>query len=239
MKYHLKMAETIFNNDINRLVALSSNITDFITLSLLNKSFNKICNDKIILLSKFSDKDLFMLNNNIVTIKQYVDEYKKISYATHTATCLYDMINKHKLLLFNIIYGHQYDCNIEFLDVTFISKIIPPSVYRSFLYYKLPNLKLYMDIKDDGRIGYVSFTEGRGQFLSSHINNNKDDIILLLIKILYYYPNNNFKDHNNTELIIRKNYMFDFFTSKSYQFCMNARKEYWKECDEKYYKYYF
>ena len=78
--------------DVWRLIILQLRINHIKNLFLVTRSFHLLCSEKDLWLNKFKEKGLDIINNNIKNIKQYLDEYKKISYALHISTNLVDMV---------------------------------------------------------------------------------------------------------------------------------------------------
>ncbi len=82
--------------DILRSIIIVSKIISIKFLSSTSKFFYSLCCEKNLWLEKFKEKDLVIIDNDIKSVGQYLNEYRKISYARYTANCLADMIMSNK-----------------------------------------------------------------------------------------------------------------------------------------------
>lgn len=78
----------IFNLDIYKEIIIKTNITTLIDLSLVCKNFNEICNEKAVLLDKFYSKNLIIIDDDLITIREHVNEYIKLAYSEFMSDCL-------------------------------------------------------------------------------------------------------------------------------------------------------
>ena len=80
--------------DILRFITLFCKVSDLEKLCLVDKSFNVLCNERSLWLQKFEEKNIEIIDDKI---NKFI-EYKKVSYASYIANCLFDLIeaeNKH------------------------------------------------------------------------------------------------------------------------------------------------
>jgi hypothetical protein len=239
------MDDPIFNNDVYRLIILSSSVLEFPKLSSVNKYFNVICNDKNTWSTIFNNKGLLILddNDNINTIKQYIEEYQKMSYASYTANGLYTMMDIFKCS------NHSLDkmCGVQFTNLTYIHKILKMDIYERLPNFKYFNINIVMG--NNGKIYYYTkiaglmfldemFRWGQDAFGGiEEIYDDKSTVISLITKILYYYPNINILDSNYRRLVI-KDEEKTIMEQSSYE-TMNKRKNYWIAYHEKYHDNYY
>ena len=226
--------------DILRLILLLSRINDIKSLRLVDKTFNSLCSEKILWLSKFKEKDLTIINNNLNTFSQYLNEYKKVSFATYTTNCLYDMIRCDK---FDIMW------DICAFDLYFsIDELTEILVKNHDVFIKITdNIKKYirisMKIRKKVIIRYRLYDTNKDDKKTNFGTNIHADIhdkhytILLINKILYNYPAINIIDDHGIPLVFSKYNLEDY--NIWYRSIHPERKVYWDECYTKYEELYF
>lgn len=229
--------------DVLRAIILICKIRDIKNLCLITKSFCSLCCEKNLWMEKFREKDLIIINDKINTINQYIEEYKKISYISHTTNYLFNMVGENYLSVpfhrcwFNPYFLIDDLVNILLKDHPIFEKI---SIYN--------NIKKYVDITiqiggEKGMIDYyyhgTADLYGAGIILLSEIY-DKNKIISLITKILYHYPSIIIYDAEYRPMIITENMLldnisFDYVNQK----IIDKRKKYWNECYSKYEELYY
>jgi hypothetical protein len=105
-------------SDIWRLIVSICRIKDITNLCSVDKSFYYLCSEKNVWYDKFKEKNLEIINSNIKNVYQYVDEYRKISYASYIANCLVNMISTKKYIIpYNIISFSPYFIIDDFIKI--------------------------------------------------------------------------------------------------------------------------
>jgi len=225
--------------DILRLILLLLRINDIKSLCLVDKTFNNLCNEKSLWLAKFKEKDLTMINNEINIFTEFLNEYRKVSYAKYATDCLIDMINDEGFNTpFNMCWVSPYlpvndMINISPNDRSIFEKVINIKYDTE----KYINVNVQITGNTKGRITYY-FHEtyddiSIGHTLSTETYDNNDIIISLIIKILYH-PLITINDFNSIPIIITGNKVSD-----DHQHIFDKRKEYVDECYSKYEQLYF
>jgi hypothetical protein len=231
-------------SDILRLIILICKINDIKNICFVTVNFYSLCSEKNLWLEKFKEKDLMIINDKINNISQYINEYKKISYATYTANCLYNMVGANFKNYFSVPY---YRCwfspyfsindltNILSKDHPIFRKI---SIYNSIEKYIAITIQI---VSEKGLIDYhyhrTTDENDIGIILSSDYN-NKNDIMSLIAKILYHYQSIIIYDIDYYPMIITKNTVLNIVPFQV-QNRIDRRKKYWDECYSKYEELYF
>ena len=231
----------ILPSDILRLIILISKINVIKIISSTNKYFYSLCCEKNLWLEKFNEKDLIIINDKIITVGEYLNEYRKISYATYTANCLINMIVCDK---YEVTAG--ICCFNRYFSDNDLRKIFNKK-HPIFTKLKDSNKKyvdMFLRIKEKSLICFDAYKTNNEidqndedieiDIFSENYNNTR--IISLISKILYYFPLTTMNDIGYSLLIISKNMKFD--TNYENRF-INRRKEYWDQCYPKYEELYF
>ena len=207
------------NKDLFKLIILISKKSEIESLCLVSKSFYEYCYDKIIWEKLFTNDNLTILNNNINSIAEYIQEYKKVSYATYITNCLFDMIKYNGKLKINKIDT----CCILLNNKINLSKILPERFIKDKP-LKYDKVELFIDLWNGGVIG-----------CEYSLNDNiiyYNDIILdyelkeFIVNLLYWIPNINMIDLNNKPFMYIKNEKrFLCFTTIE-----RNRFDYWNDC---------
>ena len=79
--------------DVWRLIVLICTTKTIKILCLTHKSFYNLCDEKNLWLEKFKRQNLEIINNNLNTINDYINEYKMLSYSTYITNCLINRQN--------------------------------------------------------------------------------------------------------------------------------------------------
>ena len=231
-------------SDVSRSILLICKISDIKNICLITKSFYSLCLERNLWLDKFKEKNLEMINDEINTVSQYLEEYKKVSYATYTINRLVNMveINYQKS-------GCSYDQVCRF-NQSFISKDFMNILKENHPFLikikGCKNIKKYLGIfitiDEKGSIDYHFHEKNYVEdfVLSQGSQHDKNTIILFITRILYYYPLIEIFDVDNFPLIISKNSLSYNNTSSSYyKSKIDNRKKYWDKCYDEYEKLYF
>jgi len=222
--------------DILRLVLLNSKINDVKSLYLVDKTFNSLCCEKSLWLEKFKEKELVMIDDKINTFSQYLDEYKKVSYALYTASCLIKYIINAKYRLYKNM------CFFDRISYNNLDNILM-SNHPVFTEIKEnDNSKEYINISieigNEGKIYYGSHNDDNHKFDRQYTEKYNDIIHIpsLISKILYYHPALDIHDVDCNPIIILENseIELDWNRHKLYE-----RIKYWEKCYYKYEELYF
>jgi hypothetical protein len=228
--------------DILRLILLNSKINNIKNLSLVDKTFNNLCNEKTLWLFKFAEKNLQVINNEVVNIKQYLNEYKKVSYATYITDCLVNMIECEK---FNI---PLHVCRFKlYFSIDKLTKILNKDNPVFNLYKDNDNMEIDICFEEKGKIHYMScsdmYDRGTSKYAEKIEKIGLYFVKSLINKILYYYTLSEIrdieyiKDYNGIPLVISE-YNLDEY-NMWFKNLHPERAEYWKECYSKYESLYF
>jgi len=233
--------------DIWRLVLLNCRINDIKSLYLLNKTFNSLCNEKSLWLEKFKEKDLTIINNDINNFNEYLDEYKKISFAIYVTNCLLNInVNNTNNWFYNQII--IFEPNFLFDDLkNILGKDHPILIMEQDNAKKYINIEIEIGTKR--LIHYRSCEKDinhclRGNRVYYHYNpllsieyyDDEKFIISLINKILCHNPSIAI-NYNNFPLVINQNNIDEY--NLFYKNVISGRKEYWDECYSKYEELYF
>ena len=227
--------------DILRSILLICGISDIKNICLVTKSFYSLCIERSLWLEKFDKKNLEMIDDKINTVNQYLEEYKRVSYALHTAFHLVNMVINDRNRPYKSLCFFQQLFSINDL------KNILANDHPIFIKMKEENYErviITVLIKETGT-GLIDYDSSDINF-STKINImtenyfSKDIIISLIHKILYYYPPITIVDVDCIPIIITNDTILndpeiDF---NHYKTKIDYRKEYWSECYSKYDKLY-
>ena len=230
--------------DVLRSIALLLRIEAIKNLSSINKSFYSLCCERNLWFEKFKENNLIIINNKIITLRQYMDEYRKVSYATYITNCLINMIEirgfsiDHHVLWFSPFFSFNDLVNILSKNHLIFDKIKDDDIRKY--------IAIDIIVGDKGIIGYDSYEQNnddnedneRIEVLNEKYN-DKNIIISLITKILYYHPSININDINYLPIVISKNIDLEKVETVFEQNIINKRKEYWDECYSKYENLYF
>jgi len=236
--------------DILRSIILLLRINDIENLCLVDKTFNNLCNEKSLWLEKFKEKDLTIINDNINTFSQYLDEYKKVSYATYTTDCLLNInVNDTNDWFYNQII--RFEPNFLFDDLkNILDKSHPILMMEQDNTKKYANIEIEIGTKRS--IRYRSCEKDINYFVQNnrvfyHYNpllsieyyDDENFIISLINKTLYHYPSIVIKDNNyplvTKDTILNPEIIYDIHD----KLIIGRRQKYWDECYSKYEELYF
>jgi hypothetical protein len=186
----------MFNNDIYREIITAANITTLLELSSVCKYFNIICNEKCILIDKFYCNNLIISNDDLITIREYVNEYCKLAYSEFMPNCLLtnllsDCKNENEQYLQKI-----FTINAANINDVMLFNILPKDICEDFkrIGSSLPTRLEKRDIclsSINDKIKFIfkfsSSTSG-GSISVNKWYENFDEIVNFFRKILYYYP---------------------------------------------------
>ena len=147
-----------------------------------------------------------MINNEINTVGQYINEYRKILYAAYTVNCLIDMITHDKYQIQNYICCFTLDNLQKILNVyhPIFIKIKENDDHNMYI-------KIIICIKEEITIRYRSHNkEDHRGFNILTENRDKNFVKSLINKILYNYPSININDFNNLPLVVSKYNLNDY-----------------------------
>ena len=218
--------------DILRYIVSICKIRDIVNLYLVDKSFCSLCHEKNLWLEKFKEKNLDIIDTKINSLSEYINEYKKVSYATYTSNCLVDMITCDKYQIQNYICCFTLDnlekiLNIDHPIFIKIKENDDPKIY----------IKIIIRIRGEITIRYRSHNKDHSGFNILTENRDKNFTVSLISKILYNYPLIIINDFNNLPLVVSK-YNLDEYNIW-FKNVHPERKEYWDECYSKYEELYF
>ena len=218
-------------SDVWRLILSICRIRDIKNLYLVTKVFNLLCCEKDLWSNKFKEKNLEIINDKVSTISQYIEEYRKVSYALYTTNCLINMIVCDKYeIQYSICRFNPYFSIDEILK-TFNHGILTKIKDSSGL-KKDVKISMYMKQK---MIHYkIGIDEIPTIFTENHDINS---MISLISKILYHYQLININDFHDVPVLIRDNNIIEYY--ELYPNLLDKRKEYWNECYSKYEELYF
>lgn len=223
-------------SDVLRSIISICKISDIESLSLVNKLFLFLCCERNLWLVKFNDNNLEIIDDKINTVDQYVDEYKKISYATYTANCLVDMVrcDEYRIQNYNLRFS-------SYFSIDKLTKILNKdhTIFNFYKYDIEKNIEISIYIREKGTIHYKSHKIDEEDNIGTNIFTEDYDInfiISLIIKILYHYPLININDFNDLPLIISKNNIILY--NQLFK-VIPRRKKYWDGCYSKYEDLYF
>ncbi len=243
-------------SDVWRLIILQLRINHITNLGLVAKSFCSLCNEKNLWLEKFKQKNLTIINNKIDTVGQYVDEYRKVSYASYIANCLFDLIQLEEQQ-FKDLYKSFYDrCWIYPFDIKYLPKILDKNILDLIKIKNNDHNKVFirLEIKNKGQIKYYTCEKYYENFTSDTYggyNMNypilvndydcKNIIISLITKILYYMPSIKITDEYKLARIFSTYHIHDWNSGASTikDTLIGSRIKYWDECYSKYEELYF
>ena len=229
--------------DIKRSIILLLRINNIKNLSFVDKSFYSLCCEKNLWLDKFEENNLVIIDDDINTLNQYINEYKKVSYATYTSNYLINMIiskqcSRHTgICLFNKYFSDHYLKKLFKDNHPIFTKIKDIGKKYVDIFFRIKNLEK-LSVNFDGHITNDDDNQNDEDIEIDIFNENCDKkcIILLITKILYYYPLITINDINYSLLVISKNEKLDINDEQN---IINKRKEYWEECYSKYEDIYF
>jgi hypothetical protein len=228
--------DDILNEDIYKIIILMSSISMVKSLSLASKMFYNICNNNNMLLKIFEYKHLEIVNNDVTTINNYIEEYNKISYAKHLCDGLFGS-HEFPEAEFHIILKNTYKNLRRNKDINVIKlNIIPKSIHEDDDW--IQQLKFFFGFNPKtGNLRIRFWLESsmyRGFECESEISYEK--LYMALLKLLYYYPNINILDHNKYPFIIRPKYydrLMDLYRGYD-QNIITERHLYWNEYNKLY-----
>lgn len=238
--------------DIWRLIMLNSKINDIKNICLLDKTFNSLCNEKSLWVEKFKEKDLMIINTNLNTFSQYLDEYKKVSYARYIAISLFELvkIEEEKYNMSKLYHSNSW---IYPFDIKYLSVILEPNILSSIKFKRENDDKVFinLEIKDGGCIRYYTCEKyyddlffcayyGHDEVLITN-NNSKNILISFLTKLLYHVPELLIFDTQQYKRIFTKDQIINWNNNASTinEGIVYSRINYWKECYSKHKELYF
>jgi hypothetical protein len=225
------MEEPIFDDDVHRLIILSSSVLEFPKLSLINKYFNVVCHDKNTWSIIFKEKDLVILDDNITTMKKYIEEYQKISYAAYTAKGFYEMMQ--------LSYKGAKEINMFGMTFCVNNLIVTSKILSQDILNKVPHNRFninivigddsYKIIYSENMVGLIFEDNFPDIDAITNNYNDKNVLISLLTTILYYYPDKCIVDCYCRRLrpVMKNGNLID------------KRTEYWKHYYSHYHNIYF
>lgn len=218
----------IFNNDIYGLIISSSDICNLTNLSSVNTNFHKMC--VALIKDTFREKELTIINNNIVTYNDFLDEYKKVSLATYNTTCIINLIK------IECKTNHKNTCSrvsgIDFNNNIFLPFIFSPTVLNKININSTNKIHITMLMDWENSMKNI-------RYFVDNILITKEKCIHseMINKIFYYYPNILITDVDYHQFIIHKN--GKMIGEQYNELRINNRKLYWEECHDKYESLYF
>ena len=239
--------------DVWRSIVSISKIYEITNISSISKSFHSLCLEKCLWLNKFKYKNLEMINDNIITVNQYIEEYKKVSYASYIANCLFDLVQVEERQ-FKELYKSFYDiCWIYPFDIKYLSKILEKDTFNLIKIKANDHNKVFvrLEIKSKGQIKYYSCEKYYEDFISDTYFGNhailvddydcKNTLISLITKILYYIPSITITDAYQLCRIFRPIHIMDWNSGASSikDTIVGSRIEYWDKCYSKYEEHYY
>ena len=227
--------------DIFRLILLFSKINVIKIISSTNKSLHLLCSERNLWLERFKEKNLVIIDNHIKSVDQYMNEYKKVSYSSHTASHVVDMIintmNTHRHLyqsmcFFNKFFSVDDIKNILENDHCLLTKIKEDNIKGS--------INISIQIGEEGFINYEHCDEfGNIKYLLRQKDVNVKYITSIINNIFYYFPLIKLSDVDCLPLIISKILILEDNFSKSVKNEICNRRKYWDRCYAKYEELYF
>ena len=228
-------------SDVWRLILFISKIQDIKNLCLVDNSFYILCCKRDLWKEKFKEKNMEMINNDIKSASQYIDEYRKVSYALYTTNCLINMIKTKKYdINYNILYFSPLFIIDDFIkifikDYIFFNEIEKYKDIRKYLFITIGITEkisvLYNLYKTD-----IINEEEVVSFIENYDNINA--IVMLITKILYYYPLTNITDVDHLPIIFSDNTNSQTL-HRHVKNIIDSRIKYWDECYSKYEELYF
>jgi hypothetical protein len=221
--------------DIWRSILLKLKVNDIINISLVNKAFHSLSSEKVLWLFKFEEKNLQMINNEVINIKQYLNEYKKVSYASYIANCLFDLI---------IIERKKYkEANYENLwiypfDIKYLLNILEGNSLELFERINADKVFIFIEIKDECLLKYFVYRTKK-PVLKQNLDHK--DTLILLTKIIYNESNIKVFDMYEFQRIFRSDQILNWkCNARSIKnTTVGDRIEYWGKCYSKYESLYF
>lgn len=239
--------------DILRLILLFSKVNAIRIITSVDKNLYSLCSEKNLWLEKFKEKNLVIINDKIVTVGEYLNEYSKVSYASYTALNLVDMIINNKN---NDIENHRCWLN-AFFSIDDLKNILIEDhpIFKHLEENDHSKKYIYINIIV-GEVGTVSFNyceivnNQSGEIKIKQDYNGKRLIISLIYKVLYYHslignininnlPEISIVDADDISIIIPKDFNIVYHYHPYYKKRMDNRKQYWDECYSKYEELYF
>lgn len=242
-------------SDVWRLIILICKIQDITNLCSVDKFFCSLCLEKNLWLQKFKQKNLIMINNKIDNVGQYVDEYRKVSYASYIANCLFDLV-KFEKQQFENLYRSFYDrCWIYPFDITYLPKILDKNIFDLIKIEGNGHNKIFMRLEiKNKQIKYYTCEKYYENFISDTISRNnmnypilvndydcKNILISIITKVLYYIPFSKITDAYQLTRIFNNQHILDWNSGASTikGTLTGDRIKYWDECCSKYDELYF
>ncbi len=213
--------------DILRTIIIISKINDMEYISLTNKVFYLLCCERYLWIEKFKNKELIFINNDMKNVKQYIDEYKKVSYAFYISTCLFNLVEIEEQLFKKLDREFYHDCLIYPVDSKYLNSID----------------KLYIKIDIKGEVKYYKYDEYKDVDEIYIYDNNiavenycKSDLILFITKMLYYIPDIAIYDASELKRIFSYQQIRNWNINQSSirGTVVGSRIKYWNECYSKY-----
>jgi hypothetical protein len=237
-------------SDVLRLIVSLCKIREIENLCYVDKSFYSLCCEKNLWLEKFKEKNLEIINTEINTIYQYIDEYKKVSYAIYTTPQLVDfvMTTNYRLYQSRCFFDKLFLIddlkNILVNDHPIFTKICEDKDIKEFI-------DINIVVSDIGSINYgycdSEFKNRIDLFTENYTN--KEFMISLINKIFYHHPSIVITDVDCFPIIMSKNSFcggIPIFNNNIinndiifYDHKIYSRRKYWDECYSKYKELYF
>jgi len=242
--------------DVWRLIVFISKINDIKNLCLVDNYFLSLCLEKNLWVEKFKEKNLDIINNKINSISQYIEEYKKVSYASYIANCLFDLVQFEERQFKELSKSFYDRCWIYPFDITYLPKLLEKNILGLIKIEINDHNKVFMrlEIKSKGQIKYYTCKKYYENFISdTYCGNNrnysilvndydyKNVLISLISKILYYIPSIKITDEYELVRLFSNQHILDWNSGASTikGTIVGTRIKYWDECYSKYEELYF
>jgi hypothetical protein len=234
---------SILNEDIYKVIISISSISMMKSLSLVSKLFYNICSDNSIWLKIFKTKKLWIWNNNINNVNNYIDEYNKVSYIVHTCDSLfgrYEFLSTQKRIIIK-----NTDENID------INKDINDKKLNIFPQYiendeNVKILEFCFSRNHETNCVNIKFRLKYQNYIYNHMKHQNQityaELYLILFRLYYNYQSIEILDVNNYPFVVHQKYydsFMEYYRDYDGQDIVIDRKIYWDECYRLYAKKYY
>jgi hypothetical protein len=189
----------IFNIDIYQEIIKNANILTIANISSVCKNFNILCSDKQIWEYIFRSKNLKIIDNNIITAGQFINEYRKVSNAKFITNHLLKAIS----LFSHCDSEKQIYINTKTINSEILIKILSQEFTKIIRMYKnrsfIDEECIIINLHSKYKIEYI-LTERCGYGSTGRCTSVFADNIDVMRDILYYYPNIKICDSKGNDL---------------------------------------